>query len=45
VQPIHGEMAYGISQQLAALFAGNEGNSLAAEIACRAALPNGQKPY
>jgi hypothetical protein len=47
VQPIHGERAYGISQQLAALFVGNEGNSLAAEIACRAALPppNGQKPY
>jgi hypothetical protein len=27
VQPIHGEMTYGVSQQLAELFGGNEGSS------------------
>jgi hypothetical protein len=38
---------YGISEQLGELFKGNEGNTLGAEIARRAALPppNGQKPY
>ena len=36
VQPIHGEMTYGVSQQLADLFKGNEGNTLGAEIARRA---------
>jgi hypothetical protein len=38
---------YGISEQLAELFRGNEGNTLGAEIARRAALPppNGQQPH
>ena len=39
VQPVHGEMTYGVSQQLAELFKSNEGNTLGAEIARRAALP------
>jgi hypothetical protein len=39
VQPIQGGMTYRVSQQLADLFKGNEGNTLGAEIACRAALP------
>jgi len=47
VQPIHGEMTYGVSQQLADLFRGNEGNTLGAEIARRAALPppKSEKPH
>jgi hypothetical protein len=47
VQPIHGEMTYGVSQQLADLFKGNEGNTLGAEIAYRAALtpPKSEKPH
>jgi hypothetical protein len=47
VQPIHGEMTYGMSQQLADLFRGNEGNTLGAEIAHRAALPppKGEKSH
>ncbi len=46
-QPVEGSLTYGISEQLAELFTGNEGNTLGAEIARRAALPppNGQKPY
>ena len=46
VQPIHGEMTYGVSQQLADLFKSNDGNTLGAEIARRTALPppNGEKP-
>jgi len=40
-------MTYGVSQQLADLFKGNDGNTLGAEIARRAALPppNGEKPH
>jgi hypothetical protein len=47
VQPIQGEMTYGVSQQLADLFKGNDGNTLGAEIARRAALPppNGEQPH
>jgi hypothetical protein len=47
MQPIQGTVDYGISEQLAELFRGNEGNTLGAEIARRAALPppNGKKPY
>jgi len=46
-QPVEGSLTYGISEQLAELFTGNEGNTLSAEIARRAALPppNGQKPH
>ena len=46
MQPIQGTVDYGISEQLAELFGGNEGNSLGAEIA-RLALPapNGQQPH
>jgi hypothetical protein len=39
MQPIQGTVDYGISEQLAELFRGNEGNTLGAEIARRAALP------
>src|SRR5262245_66519957 len=47
VQPIHGEMTYGVSQQAADLFKGNDGNTLGAEIARRAALPppKSEKPH
>jgi hypothetical protein len=47
MQPIQGTVDYGISEQLAELFRGNEGNTLGAEIARRAALPppNGQQPH
>ena len=38
-QPVEGSLTYGISQQLSELFRGNEGNTLGAEIARRAALP------
>ena len=38
-QPVEGPLTYGISEQLAELFRGNEGNTLGAEIARRAALP------
>ena len=46
MQPIQGTVDYGISEQLAELFRGNEGNTLGAAIARRAALPppNGEKP-
>jgi hypothetical protein len=46
-QPVEGSLTYGISEQLAELFRGNEGNMLGAEIARRAALPppNGQQPH
>jgi len=46
-QPVEGSLTYGISEQLAELFRGNEGNTLGAEIARRAALPppNGQQPH
>jgi hypothetical protein len=45
VQPLVGTLEHGVSQQLATLSAGNEGNTLGAEIARRAALPpaNGQR--
>ncbi len=36
MQPIQGTVDYGISEQLAELFKGNEGNTLGAEIARRA---------
>ena len=44
--PVEGSLTYGISEQLAELFGGNQGNSLGAEIA-RLALPapNGQQPH
>jgi hypothetical protein len=47
MQPIQGTVDYGISEQLAELFRGNEGNTLGAEIVRRAALPppNGQQPH
>jgi hypothetical protein len=38
-QPVEGSLTFGISEQLAELFRGNEGNTLGAEIARRAALP------
>jgi hypothetical protein len=42
-QPVEGSLTYGISEQLAELFRGNEGNTLGAEIARRALpAPNGQ---
>jgi hypothetical protein len=46
MQPIQGTVDYGISEQLAELFRGNEGNTLGAEIARRALpAPNGQQPH
>ena len=47
MQPIQGTVDYGISEQLAELFRSNDGNTLGAEIARRAALPppNGQQPH
>lgn len=36
MQPIEGNMTYGISQQLSEIFAANAGNTLGAEIARRA---------
>jgi hypothetical protein len=40
-----GTVDYGISEQLAELFRGNEGNTLGAEIArCTLPAPNGQQP-
>jgi hypothetical protein len=45
-QPVEGSLTYGISEQLAELFKGNEGNTLGAEIARRALpAPNGQQPH
>jgi hypothetical protein len=45
MQPIQGTVDYGVSEQLAELFRGNEGNTLGAEIARRALPPpNGQQP-
>jgi hypothetical protein len=45
MQPIQGTVDYGISEQLAELFRGNEGNTLGQEIARRALpAPNGQQP-
>jgi len=42
-QPVEGSLTYGISNQLAELFRGNERNTLGAEIARRALLaPNAQ---
>jgi hypothetical protein len=38
MQPIQGTVDYGISQPLAELFRGNEGNTRGAEIARRAAF-------
>jgi hypothetical protein len=38
-QPVEGSLTYGISNQLAELFRGNERNTLGAEIARRAARP------
>jgi hypothetical protein len=44
-QPVEGSLTYGISEQLAELFRGNEDNTLGAEIARRALpAPNGQHP-
>jgi hypothetical protein len=44
MQPIQGTVDYGISEQLAELLRGNEGNTLGAEIASRAlpAPPRGR---
>src|SRR4030095_5615011 len=45
-QPVEGSLTYGISEQLAELFKGNEGNTLGAEIARRALpAPNGKQPH
>jgi hypothetical protein len=41
-QPVEGSLTYGISNQLAELFRGNERNTLGAEIARRAL---GQQPH
>jgi hypothetical protein len=41
-QPVEGSLTYGISEQLAELFKGNEGNTPGVEIARRALpAPNG----
>jgi hypothetical protein len=45
MQPIQGTVDYGISEWLAELFRGDEGNTLGAEIARRALpAPNGPQP-
>ena len=45
-QPVEGSLTYGISEQLAELFRGNEGNTLGAEIARRALpAPNCQQHH
>jgi hypothetical protein len=44
MQPIQGTVDHGISQQLAELFRGNEGNTLGAEVKRRAALPPPKPP-
>ncbi len=44
-QPVEGSLTYGISEQLADLFKGNEDSTLGVEIARRALpAPNGQQP-